>query len=114
MQRPAILHLKKATQLRRLITDPAELRDLDHQLALGLRLHLRPFQKGSAMFGKTKSTTYTIEAATAELDAILARAAAAFVPADRLVDLMESRIAAIRARQAAAYSSVPAFVSGNL
>jgi hypothetical protein len=32
----------------------------------------------------------------------------------RLVDLLESRVAAIRARQAAGYSSVPAFVSGNL
>ena len=67
------------------------------------------------MFGKTKTpTTYTIEAATAELDAILAKAAADFVPADRLVDLMESRIAAIARRQAAAYSSAPAFISGNL
>ncbi len=67
------------------------------------------------LFGKTKTpTAYTIATATAELDEILAKAAADFVPADRLVDLMESRIAAIARRQAAAYSSAPAFVSGNL
>jgi hypothetical protein len=67
------------------------------------------------MFGKIKTpTTYTIEAATAELDAMLAKAVEAFVPADCVVDLMESRISALRARQAATYSSAPAFVSGNL
>jgi hypothetical protein len=99
--------------LLRLITDD-ELRNLDHQLALGLRLYLQQFQKGSAMFGKTKSTAYTIEAATGELDAMLAKTAEAFVPADRVVDLMESRISALRARQAAAYSAAPVFHSGNL
>jgi hypothetical protein len=66
------------------------------------------------MLFKTKTpTTYTIATATAQLDEILARAAADFVPADRLVDLMESRIAAIRARQAAAYSAAPVFASGS-
>jgi hypothetical protein len=67
------------------------------------------------MFGKTKKpTTFTIESAAEELDATLAKAAADFVPAGRVIDLMESRIAAIRARQAAAYSAVPRIVSGNL
>jgi hypothetical protein len=67
------------------------------------------------MFGKTKTpATYTIATATAELDEILAKAAADFVPADRLVDLMESRISGLRARQVAAYSNGPAFVSGNI
>jgi hypothetical protein len=66
------------------------------------------------MFGKTKTQTYTIEAATAELDAIMAKASSAFVHSDRLVDLLESRVAAIRARQAATYSSAPRIVSGNL
>jgi hypothetical protein len=52
------------------------------------------------MLRKIKTpTTYTIEAATAELDVILAKAAEAFVPADRLGDFMEGRIAAIRARR---------------
>ena len=43
-----------------------------------------------------------------------AKASGVFICADRLVDLLESRVAAIRTRQAASYSSVPAFVSGNL
>jgi hypothetical protein len=63
---------------------------------------------------KTKSPAYTIEAATADLDAILVKAAEAYIPVDRLIDLMESRIAAARARQAACYSSAPIFHSGNL
>jgi hypothetical protein len=67
------------------------------------------------MFGKTKTpTTYTIAAATAEIDEILAKAAAAFVPADRMTDLLESRVASIRARQVASYSAAPIFHSGNL
>ena len=67
------------------------------------------------LFGKTRTpTAYTIATATAELDEILAKAAADFVPADRIVDLLENHIAAIARRQAAAYSSAPAFVSGNL
>jgi hypothetical protein len=45
---------------------------------------------------------------------MLGRAAAAYIPADRVVDLLESRVAALKARQAAAYSVAPAFVSGNL
>jgi hypothetical protein len=55
------------------------------------------------MFGKKSTAKYTIEAATAELDDILARATEAFLSSDR-VDLLESRVASIRARQAAAYS----------
>ena len=66
------------------------------------------------MFGKTKPARYSIENATADLDAIIAKANEAFVPTDRVVDLMESRIAGIRARQVAATSLSPAFVSGNL
>jgi hypothetical protein len=67
------------------------------------------------LFGKTKTpTVYTVEDATKELDAVLAKAAEAFVPADRIVDLVESRISAIRARQAAAYSVAPVFARGNL
>jgi hypothetical protein len=67
------------------------------------------------MFGKIKTpTSYTIEAATADLDAMLAKAAEAFVHADRLVDLMESRVSAICARQAINYSLAPRVVSGNL
>jgi hypothetical protein len=48
------------------------------------------------------------------MDAVLAKASGVFIHADRLVGLLESRVAAIRTRQAASYSSVPAFVSGNL
>ena len=67
------------------------------------------------MFGKTKTpSTYKIEDASRELDAILTKAAEAFVPPDRLTDLLESRIASIRARQVASYSSAPIFHSGNL
>jgi hypothetical protein len=63
---------------------------------------------------KAKKCEYTIETATAELDAIIAKASSAFVHSDRLVDLLESRTAGLRARQSAAYSSAPVFHSGNL
>jgi hypothetical protein len=67
------------------------------------------------MFGKTKTTpTYTIEAMAKDIDAALVKAQAAFVNSDRIVDLLESRTAAIRAKQAANYSSAPTFHSGNL
>ena len=66
------------------------------------------------MFKKKAPDLYTIEDSTKEMDAVLAKASGVFIHADRLVDLLESRVAAIRARQAASYSSVPAFVSGNL
>jgi hypothetical protein len=91
-----------------------------YDLAIGsarrrLRRYLRQFERTKIMFGKTKTqTTYTIKEATKELDAVLAKASGVFIHADRLVDLLESRVAAIRARQAASYSSVPALVSGNL
>jgi hypothetical protein len=66
------------------------------------------------MFKAKKPESYSIEDATREMDVILAKASAAYVNADRIVDLLESRVAGLRARQAAAYSSAPAFVSGNL
>jgi hypothetical protein len=61
------------------------------------------------MFKRKPAPAYTFEAATADLDGLLARAAEAYLPADRLVDLLESRIAALRARQAASYTFAPAF-----
>jgi hypothetical protein len=66
------------------------------------------------MFGNNKSAPYGIEQATAELDAIIEKASEAFVPADRLIDLMESRCTAIRRRQAISWSSEPRIYSGNL
>jgi hypothetical protein len=67
------------------------------------------------MFGKTKTpANYTIATATAELDEILAKAAAAYIPPDRLTDLLESRCAAIARRLATSYSSQPIFHSGNI
>jgi hypothetical protein len=66
------------------------------------------------MFKAKKPESYSIEAATAELDGIIAKAEAAHVDSYRLVDALESRAANLRARQAATYSSVPRIVSGNL
>jgi hypothetical protein len=66
------------------------------------------------MFKTKTPTNYTIATVTAELDAMLAKAAAAFVPPDRVVDLLESRLAAIARRQATNWSAVPAFERGNL
>ena len=106
MWRPATIQQGNSNLTRRLITNLAELRDLTDLLARA--------ERKRKMFKIKTPTTYTIATATAEIDEILAKAAAAFVPADRVVDLLESRIAAIARRQAAAYSSAPAFVSGNL
>jgi hypothetical protein len=82
--------------------------------AAGNLLHQRrkpAKQRGISMFERLKrrpvrpvERTYDIPQATADLDAILAKAAEAFVPSDQLVDLLESRIAALRGRQAVAIS----------
>jgi hypothetical protein len=66
------------------------------------------------MFKTKTPAACTIETVTAELDAMLAKAAAAYVPADRLVDLLESRIAGIARRQVASWSASPIFHSGNI
>jgi hypothetical protein len=66
------------------------------------------------MFTKKKPEAYEVNDLARDLDAAIAKAQAAFVHSDRVVDLLENHIAAIRARQAAAYSSAPAFISGNL
>jgi hypothetical protein len=101
--------------MRTPINDHAELRLLDQQLAIGLNRYLKQSpERTGAVFKSKQPAAYTYESATADLDAILVRAAEAFIPADRIVDLMESRIAGIRARQAVAFSHAPRFVSGNL
>lgn len=66
------------------------------------------------MFKTKKPETYKITDLARDLDTAIANAQAAFVHNDRILDLLESRIAAIARRQVAAYSSAPAFVSGNL
>lgn len=57
---------------------------------------------------------YTISDATRAIDDAIAKAQAGFVNAHVLIDLLESRLAAIRYRQAMAYSVAPSFVRGNL
>jgi hypothetical protein len=66
------------------------------------------------MFKAKKPESYSIEAATAALDSILTKAAQAYVPADRVIDLMESRVARLRQQQATSYSAAPRIYSGNL
>jgi hypothetical protein len=67
------------------------------------------------VFTKSKiSTNYTIEMLAKDIDDLIVKAQTAFVDSHRIVDLMESRIAAIRVRQAASFSHAPVFVSGNL
>ena len=66
------------------------------------------------MFTKKKPEAYDVNDLARDLDAAIAKAQAAFVHSDHIVDLLENHIAAIARRQAAAYSSAPAFVSGNL
>jgi hypothetical protein len=66
------------------------------------------------MFTKKKPEAYDVNDLARDLDAAIAKAQAAFVNSDRIVDLLESRVAGLRARQAANYSSAPIFHSGNL
>jgi hypothetical protein len=65
------------------------------------------------MFKKTE-TTYTIDTMAKAIDDAIAKAQAEFVDGHRIVDLLESCVAGLRARQAVNFSSAPIFHSGNL
>ena len=97
--------------MKRQVTNPAELRDLNRQLLQGLELYL---ERNHKMFKSKKQDGYSIENLASDLDAAIAKAAVAFVDSHRIVDLLESRIATIARRQAINYSLAPRVVSGNL
>jgi hypothetical protein len=63
---------------------------------------------------KPETETVTLSTVKRELDALITDAEVAHVNRHVLIDLLESRVAALRMKAAVSYSSAPSFVSGNL